>query len=64
MDGIYLEYLMKTKGLSRQDLANAEGWSLATCSRKINGTSDWTINELKTLYGLGFSEAEIEKIFF
>lgn len=64
MDALFLEYQLKVKGISREVLAEVQNWSSSTCSRKVSGTSDWTVPELNGLRALGFSMEEVEKIFF
>lgn len=64
MDAIYLEYLLKKKGISREVLADEMKWSSSTCQRRCAGSSDWSVDELKVLMRLGFDQAEINRIFF
>ena len=64
MDAIYLEYLLKKKGISREVLAEEMGWSSSTCQRRCAGSSDWSVEELKVLMRLGFDQIEINRIFF
>ena len=64
MDAIYLEYLLKKKGISREVLAEEMKWSSSTCQRRCAGSSDWSVDELKVLMRLGFDQAEINQIFF
>ena len=64
MDAIYLEYLLKKKGISREVLADEMTWSSSTCQRRCAGSSDWSVDELKVLMRLGFDQKEINRIFF
>lgn len=64
LDAIYLEYLLKKKGISREVLAEEMKWSSSTCQRRCAGSSDWTVDELKVLMHLSFDQSEINRIFF
>lgn len=43
---------MTLKGVSTKDLADAQGWSMSTAYRKINGKVAWSIPELQTVKDL------------
>lgn len=64
MDKLKLEYLLKKLGITKQMLIDAEGWGNSTYYRKISGESDWTIEEVNNLIGLGFSLTDVIDIFF
>lgn len=64
MDTLLLEYKLKRKEISREQLKEAENWSNSTLLRKLAGTSVWTVPELEVLRNLGFSERELLNIFF
>ena len=64
LDAIYLEYLLKKKGIPRDVLAAEMKWSSSTCQRRCAGSSDWSVEELKVLMRLGFDQNEINRIFF
>lgn len=61
---LLLEYTMKAKGLDRRMLSELQGWSLATTNRRLNGSQDWTVDEVQRLRGVGFTTDDIMKIFF
>lgn len=55
LDTRLLRSQMTLKGISTKDLADAQGWSMSTAYRKINGEVAWLIPELqivKNLLGL------------
>lgn len=64
MNQLLLEYTLKAKGVSRETLARIQGWSAATTTRRLNGRTPWTVNEVRNLLRLGFTLEDIEKIFF
>lgn len=37
---------MARRGEKQSDLAHAAGWTKATASRRLSGTSDWTATDL------------------
>ncbi len=52
-------------GLSKEDIAKELGLNSTTVYRKINGESDFTLSELRTLKKiLGLSNSDIDRIFF
>lgn len=52
-------------GLTREDIAKILGLNSATIYRKINGESDFTLNELKKLKKiLGLTNNDVDRIFF
>lgn len=52
-------------GLNAADVAKIMGINLATLSRKMNGKSDFTRNEIQLFRSkLGLSAREIDYIFF
>lgn len=56
---------MTLKGVSTKDLADAQGWSMSTAYRKINGKVAWFIPELQTVEGLlDLDTATRDAIFF
>lgn len=63
MDKLKLEFLMKKKGLDRNDLMKLQDWSSTTYYRKMSGESDWTITEMNNLFKLGFEVVDIIDIF-
>lgn len=64
MNQLLLEYTLKAKGVSRETLARTQGWSAATTTRRLNGRTPWTVNEVRNLLRLGFTLEDVEKIFF
>lgn len=64
MDKLKLEYTLKKHEVSKQGLLNAEKWGTSTYYRKMAGESDWTIEEVNNLIGLGVSITEVIDIFF
>lgn len=64
MNQLLLDYTLKAKGVSRETLAQTQGWSAATTTRRLNGRNPWTINEVRNLQRLGFTLEDVEKIFF
>ena len=63
MDKLKLEFLMKKKGLDRNDLMKLQDWSSTTYYRKMSGESDWTITEMNNLFKLSFEVVDIIDIF-
>lgn len=56
---------MTLKGISTKDLADAQGWSMSTAYRKINGKVAWSIPELQTVKDLlDLDTATRDAIFF
>lgn len=56
---------MTLKGVSTKDLADAQGWSMSTAYRKINGKVAWSIPELQTVKDLlDLDTATRDAIFF
>ncbi len=49
MDKALLEYVMKTHGVSRADLCKRIGMSLCTFSKKVNGKTQFTIEEVRAI---------------
>jgi len=41
---------MKLKNVSTKDLADAQGWSMTTVYRKINGKTNFTAPEIQTCH--------------
>lgn len=64
MDKLKLEYTLKKRGISKQMVLNAEDWGTSTYYRKMAGESDWTIEEVNNLIGLGVTLTEVIDIFF
>lgn len=64
MDKLKLEYTLKKRGISKQTVLNAEDWGTSTYYRKMAGESDWTIEEVNNLIGLGVTLTEVIDIFF
>lgn len=63
-DALKLEYVLKSRGITKQDLIEAEGWGSSTYYRKMQADSDWTIGEVNILISLGVEITEIIDIFF
>lgn len=56
---------MTLKGVSTKGLADAQGWSMSTAYRKINGKVAWSIPELQTVKDLlDLDTATRDAIFF
>lgn len=65
LDTRLLRSQMTLKGVSTKDLADAQGWSMSTAYRKINGEVAWLIPELQTVKNLlGLDLATRDAIFF
>lgn len=64
MDPLKVEYLLKKKGITRDDLMKAQNWSSSTYYRKLSGEVAWTIQECNNLIGLGVTITEIIDYFF
>ena len=64
MDPLKVEYLLKKKGITRDDLMKAQNWSSSTYYRKLSGEVAWTIQEFNRLIGLGVTITEIIDYFF
>lgn len=64
MDPLKVEYLLKKKGITRDDLMKAQNWSSSTYYRKLSGEVAWTIQECNSLIGLGVTITEIIDYFF
>lgn len=63
MDKLKLEFLIKKRGLDRNDIMKAQNWSSTTYYRKMSGESDWTIGEMNNLFKLKFEVVDIIDIF-
>lgn len=63
-DALKLEYVLKSHGITKQDVIEAEGWGSSTYYRKMQADSEWTIGEANELIGLGVELTEIIDIFF
>ena len=63
-DVLKLEYVLKSHGITKQDVIEAEGWGSSTYYRKMQADSEWTIGEANELIGLGVELTEIIDIFF
>ena len=63
-DSLKLEYVLKSHGITKQDVIEAEGWGSSTYYRKMQADSEWTIGEVNVLIGLGVELTEIIDIFF
>ena len=61
---IKLEFVLKSHGITKQDLIDAQNWGSSTYYRKMKADSDWTIGEVNVLIGLGVDIAEVIDIFF
>lgn len=60
-----LKAQMTLQGVSCKDLADAEGWSLTTVYRKVNGKTAWTVPEVQVCVELLSLDSEVaSKIFF
>ena len=59
-----LEYVLKSHGITKHELIEAEGWGSSTYYRKMQADSEWTIGEANILIGLGVEITEIIDIFF
>lgn len=60
-----LQSRMTLKGINTKDLADAQGWSMSTAYRKINGKVAWSVPELKTVREfLGLDDDLMNAIFF
>ena len=65
LDTRLLRSQMTLKGVSTKDLADAQGWSMSTAYRKINGEVAWLIPELQIVKKLlGLDLATRDAIFF
>lgn len=64
MDKLKLEYTLKKHGVTKQEILDAENWGTSTYYRKMAGESDWTIEEVNNLIGLGVTLTEVIDIFF
>lgn len=64
MDPLKVEYLLKKKGITRDDLMKTQNWSSSTYYRKLSGDVAWTIQECNRLIGLGVTITEIIDYFF
>lgn len=52
-------------GLTKEDIAKILGLNSVTVYRKINGESEFTLSELRTLKKiLGLSNSDVDRIFF
>ncbi len=60
----FLEYCLKSKEKTLDDLRKVTGWSPATLARRLKSRANWLVSEVNALGRLGFTIAEIEKIFF
>lgn len=49
MNKALLEYEMKTRGVSTEELCEKIGISRSAFYRKCNGTSEFTLGEIKTI---------------
>lgn len=49
MDRALLEYIMKSQGVDRAGLCNKIGMSLCTFSKKMNGKTQFTLDEVKAI---------------
>lgn len=58
-----LEYVMKTRGISTDKLCKTIGISRSAFYRKCNGTSEFTLNEIKSIVSVLDLESPID-IFF
>lgn len=63
-DILRLEYVLKSLGITKEDVMKAEDWSSSTYYRKMAYESDWTIAEVNELIGLGLELEEVLNIFF
>lgn len=60
-----LQSQMTLKGVSTKDLADAQGWSMSTTYRKVNGKSAWSVLELQKVKDfLALSVDLMNTIFF
>lgn len=60
-----LQSRMTLNGVSTKDLADAQGWSMSTAYRKINGKVAWSVPELKTVRELlSLDDEAMNAIFF
>lgn len=65
MDSALLNYILKKKGITQEELAERLGFSRQSLSKRLNGTVDWTLNEVKeTANILRLDEADVKAIFF
>lgn len=64
MDKLKLDYTLKKRGIAKQAVLEAQGWGTSTYYRKMAGESDWTIEEVNNLVGLGVSLTDVIDIFF
>lgn len=60
---LYLELRMKQKGVSRADLQKLLGISEKTLRNKLNGTTDFTWGEAKTIRREFFPDDDYEQLF-
>lgn len=63
MDVLKLQYLMATKDISRQGLAEIMDWSPGTCFKRVACGENWKVDEVNVLIRIGFTEEEIKEIF-
>lgn len=60
-----LKAQMALQNVSCKDLAQADGWSLTTVYRKVNGQTAWTVPEVQICVELLFLDSAVAgKIFF
>lgn len=60
-----LKAQMTLQSISCKDLADAEGWSLTTAYRKVNGKTAWTVPEVQVCVELLSLDSEVaSNIFF
>ena len=60
-----LQSQMTLKGVSTKALADAQGWSMSTTYRKVNGKSAWSVLELQKVKDfLALSVDLMNAIFF
>ena len=64
IDVLKLEFVLKSHGISKQDVMDAQVWSSSTYYRKMQADSEWTVKEVNNLIALGVDIAEIIDIFF
>ena len=56
---------MKLKDVTTKDLADAQGWSMTTVYRKINGKTEFTQSEIQeTVRLLSLDSAVANELFF
>lgn len=65
MNPLLLEYKMKLKNISNEEMSKVLGIDASTFYRKKRGDSDFTRKEIQIMRStLGLSQQEIEAIFF